>query len=291
MTSPLLSWRNVTSPTSARARELRGRPSAAPTAVETTPSMPERPRLAITLRRSPTAYGATIRSRSRIGLEAPTTSSPLGRDRPADGAGDLVRREPGLGGEQPVEPPGDLGVGGAPLREPVVAVVGPARQPGRPAAPEVELVVDRERALRPDAARLHRPDLDVVAAEQPGDRPRQRGVTGDHHPLDAAPEVGVEQQPVGADRVVPRAAPAVGSANSGQPGPAPAPAAAGPRRLLRRRRCGGRRSCCLGPNVQIPPPRAAVSAQSTYPRCPRRAPVPGPAPTGRPAPAGRRAAR
>ena len=55
---------------------VRGRPSAAPIAVETVPSMPDRPRLAITLRRPPTSYGATIRSRSRIGLEAPTTSSP-----------------------------------------------------------------------------------------------------------------------------------------------------------------------------------------------------------------------
>ena len=56
----------------------RGRPRAAPIAVETVPSMPDRPRLASTLRRSPTAYGATIRSRSRTGLEAPTTSSPSG---------------------------------------------------------------------------------------------------------------------------------------------------------------------------------------------------------------------
>ena len=77
-TSPLASCRNVTSPMSARARLLAGRPSAAPIAVDTTPSMPDSPRLATTLRRAPTRQPCSIRSRSRIGLEAPTCSSPSG---------------------------------------------------------------------------------------------------------------------------------------------------------------------------------------------------------------------
>ena len=63
---------------SAIARVLCGRPSAAPMALETVPSMPARPRLASTIRRSPTGWAVAIRSRSRIGLLAPTTSRPPG---------------------------------------------------------------------------------------------------------------------------------------------------------------------------------------------------------------------
>ena len=45
---------------------------------ETVPSMPARPRLASTIRRSPTGWARAIRSRSRIGLLAPTKSRPPG---------------------------------------------------------------------------------------------------------------------------------------------------------------------------------------------------------------------
>ena len=74
-TRPLASCRNVTSPISAKLL-VESRPRAAPMAELTVPSMPERPRLAMVLRRPPTSYRGTIRSRSRTGLEAPTTSSP-----------------------------------------------------------------------------------------------------------------------------------------------------------------------------------------------------------------------
>ena len=76
MTSPVWSCRKVRSPISARLRVECSRPRLAPIAVLMVPSIPDRPRLAITRRRSPTGAGRAIRSRSRIGLDAPTTSRP-----------------------------------------------------------------------------------------------------------------------------------------------------------------------------------------------------------------------
>ena len=55
-----------------------GRAIEAPIALERVPSMPASPRFATTIRRSPTGYGCAIRSRSRIGLLAPTKSIPPG---------------------------------------------------------------------------------------------------------------------------------------------------------------------------------------------------------------------
>ena len=102
-------------PSRARLRLPFRRASEAPIAVETVPSMPDRPRLAIILRRLPTSYAGPSRSRSRIGFEAPTTRWPPGGRARLDGASDVVRREPGRV-DQRVELARDRGVGVLPRR-------------------------------------------------------------------------------------------------------------------------------------------------------------------------------
>ena len=194
-TRPLASCRNVTSPSSASDRVLCGRPSAAPMALDTEPSMPARPRLPTTIRRSPTAYGATIRSRSRTGLEAPTNSSPPGGSAGADRPGDLVRRQRAAAAEQRVEAPGHVGVPGRATpaahgsgsrgcrRRP-----GLAGEPRRVDALELDPVDDDVHVVAgvgPARGAAHGVQLDVVAGQQPPHRPRQRRVPEHHDLLDA----------------------------------------------------------------------------------------------------------
>ena len=113
------------------------------------------------------------------GCEAPTTSRPPGGSGAADRAGDLVRREAGLGGEQRVE------LRGRPTR----SAVAPRLEPGRVVGPvdgePAASAVDGERPLRP-ARRAAGTETTSTSsrAEQPGDRPGQRRVPEDHDPLD-----------------------------------------------------------------------------------------------------------
>ena len=156
--------------------------SAAPTAVDTVPSMPEAPRLARTSGGS--AHGSA-RSRSRTALDDPATSSPVAGTAPATSRA-TARPVSGSASSTPRWPQRADRVGLAPPGQPgTVADAGHLRRP--------RVVAQREQ-------------LDVVAGEQLGDRPRQRGPAGHHHPLDVAAEV-LEQQPVGADRVRPAARP------------------------------------------------------------------------------------
>jgi hypothetical protein len=115
-----------------------------------------------------------------MGFDAPTTRSPSGGR---------------LGGQQRVELAADAGVGVTPAVEPGgvgVLVVD---------ADALEGAVDGERALGPDAGYWAAPHLDVVARQESGDRPRQRGVPEHDDPLHLVGQVGAEQQTVGADRV------------------------------------------------------------------------------------------
>ena len=212
-TSPLVSCRKVTSPSRAKARLVRGRARAAPIAEDTVPSMPARPRLATTIRCSPTGYSATIRSRSRTGLEAPTNSSPWGGQGGAQRARDVVRGQPLLGREEGVEAVAQLGVPAPPLGEPGG---GGARGAGLPRLRGpgqvlLGLVVGPGGAddaghpvpgVGPAGRTGDRDHLDVAARQQPGHRPGEGGVAVDHDLLDPAGELLVgEQQAVGADRV------------------------------------------------------------------------------------------
>ncbi len=90
--------------------------------------MPDRPRLAIVLRRPPTSYLGTIRSRSRTGLLAPTTSRPpAGRARATAPATSYGVGSPSSG-QQPVQGPARRVVCRLPAVEPV-RVVGRRRRP------------------------------------------------------------------------------------------------------------------------------------------------------------------
>ena len=81
------------------------RPRAAPIVAETVPSMPARPRLAMTLRRSPTKVRRHASwSRSRIGVRGTDVQHASGGYGGAHRTGDLLWRQARLGGEQLVEP-------------------------------------------------------------------------------------------------------------------------------------------------------------------------------------------
>ena len=239
ITRPLVSCRNVTSPISASARVAvraaergadRGRDravDAGEAAVGDAPCGGRRRRTR-----------ATIRSRSRIGLEAPTTSSPPGGSGAADRPGDLVRREVGLGGQQRVEPAGDR------RRSAARQSLEPGRVVGaRPAAARRTSRSSTGNGRVGQTPRAGGVDhLDVVAARAAGCTGRDRvGCPQTTTRSTCAAEVAVEQQPVGADRVGRRCASrwtARRAAASRRPGRAPAPAAR--RRRRRPRRCAGR---------------------------------------------------
>ena len=170
----------------------------------------------MTLRRPPTSYLGTIRSRSRIGLEAPTTSSP-----PA-------------GRARATAPATSYGVRSASAREQRVERAAPTRRSAARHAVEPGGVVgcldDRpglEVLRRPGtAARSRRP-------ARHGRAPRRRRAAAAASPGGTAwggrtprparprrPSGAVEQQPVAAERGRrPCGDPLVGSANSGQPRP------------------------------------------------------------------------
>ncbi len=157
------------------------RPRAAPIAVETVPSIPASPRLPITsrrcagrVRRAPSGpgRGRAASSPRRAGPRASRPRRP--RQPPAaaaasGSAGDEARRAGGSARGRPV------------------ATRRPSRQ-GRSLRPSGMAV--RCRATRPGSVATprgsgHRDDLDVSPRDQPGHRPGQRGVPGDHHPFDA----------------------------------------------------------------------------------------------------------
>ncbi len=71
----------------------------------------------------------------------------------------------------------------------------------------VVLGSDRERAVGPATPRTHRDDLDVLAGHQPLHRAGQRRVPEHDDALDSFAELGTQQQPVGADRALPRPGP------------------------------------------------------------------------------------
>ena len=200
MTRAVASCRKVTSPTYAIARVLRRRPSAAPIAVETVPSMPARPRLASTIRCSPTGCAVAIRSRSRIGLLAPTKSSPPGGLAALTTAATSYGVRPGCSATK-------VSIRRPSARSAVAPLLEPGRVVGLGGDGDV-LGGDGRGPVGPATLGAHRDDLDVLAREQPHHRPGQRRVPEDDDPLDARAEVGAEQQPVGADRVRARPRPA-----------------------------------------------------------------------------------
>ena len=124
-----------------------------------------------------------MRSRSRIGLDAPTTSRLLGREGADDRAGDVVRRQRGSSASsRSIRRPSATSACLPPL-EPVgvVALRRPrdrrrARRPG-PVAPATRPDPARPAPRRPRARAAGSPD-----ATASGDR--------DHDPLDLAPQVG-----------------------------------------------------------------------------------------------------
>ena len=173
---------------------------------------------------------------------------PLGREGPADRAGDLVRREVGLGGEQRVEPSRRR-----PRRRPATPRAS-AGSSGASTVEPLELAGPRRTAAppRPRGAGAG-PDLDVVAGEQPGDRAGEGRVAEDDDPLDPAAQLAVEQQPVAAQRVRRRCGSrwwARRAAASRRP--RRAPGRAGRRRRRRRRRCAGPGDADLGQTVRSP---------------------------------------
>ena len=192
---PVASCRKVTSPISASARVVCGRPSAAPIALETVPSMPARPRLAMTLRRSPTSYARDhqVEVADRAGGTDPQQA--LRWHGPADGTGHLVRRQVGLVAQQRVELTADRPVGGRPRVEPRgVARIG-RRRPG-------DGVVDRGTAAR---ATARRPPTSQTSTSS---RARSRLIGRDSVGCPAtttrstcSPSSPLEQQAVGPERV------------------------------------------------------------------------------------------
>ena len=160
----------------------------------------------------PRGYGATIRSRSRTGLEAPTKSRPPGGTAALTAPATCCGVSRPRAASSPSSRRRDVGVAALPLVEP-----GPS---SRSARISVGLLAGEPPAARPRSRPGPRPggrvprvgpagraadgdDLEVVAGQQPGHRPRQRRVPEDHDLLDPAGELVVaEQQPVGADHVV-----------------------------------------------------------------------------------------
>ena len=138
---------------------------------------------------------ATIRSRSRIGLDAPTKSSPPSGSSSADGTGDFVRRQVGLVPQQRVQLTADGAVGCLPRGQPR-GIVG-----GRVDARSTSWLTGKGRSDQQPGER-DRDDLDVVARQQPGHRPRQRRVADHDDALDPVAEVAAEQHAIGPDRVV-----------------------------------------------------------------------------------------
>ncbi len=124
--SPLASWRNATSPM--RSTVGVAEPSATPTAVETTPSMPLAPRLART--RTP-SRGAPYHSTSRTGIDDDTT-----RLAPSGSAARTSRATPGSVGSArsaSVRPMASWALASADVHRAPHGVPVPAREAGRTA--------------------------------------------------------------------------------------------------------------------------------------------------------------
>ncbi len=189
-----MSCRNVTSPISARARELlraaqRGADRGGDGAVDAGQAAVGDHLAAVADR---VGAGHQVEVADRAG--GADDEQALGRQRAAHRARHLVRRQVGLGGEQRVQPA--------------------ARRRGRPRATARARPGRRRSAVgrgdrgRPGTvARPTRPAARVATTstssrgQQPGDRAGQRGVAEHDDPLDAATEVGVQQESVAAERV------------------------------------------------------------------------------------------
>ena len=183
------SCRKVTSPTYAIARVLRGRPSAAPIALERVPSMPARPRLASTIRRSPTGWAVAIRSRSRIGLLAPTKSRPPGGLAALTAAATSYGVRPGWSADERVDPRGQRAVGRR--ATPRARRRRRRRRPARP--PSCSEATGNGRSGQRPRARTETTSTSG-ARQQLRDRPGQRRVPEHDDPLDPGAEVGAEEQ-------------------------------------------------------------------------------------------------
>ena len=176
--------------------------------------MPARPRLASTIRRSPTGCGGGHQVEVADGVARADEQQPAGRVRGVDGGGDLVRREPGLVGHE-------------------ARRCGP-RAPGRPrATPRAR----RRRASGDWAPRRTRARAETGCARS-GQRPRARTETTSTSGRDSSratgrdrvgwpktttrsmrcAQLGAEEQPVGADRVGAGARPAARLGEQRPPG-------------------------------------------------------------------------
>ena len=143
--------------------------------------MPASPRLASTIRCSPTGCAVAIRSRSRIGLLAPRKSSPPGGLAALTTAATSYGVRPGCSPTKAsIRRPSDA-VGLAPLLQPG-GVVGVG-------ADGVVLGGDRRRPVGPATLRAHRDDLDVLAGQQPLHRAGQRRVPEHDDALDCVRRV------------------------------------------------------------------------------------------------------
>ena len=160
--------------------------------------MPDSPRLAITLRRSPTGYGAGHQVQVTDRARRADHEQSVGRQRPADRPDHRVRRQVGLLGQQRVETLGDVAVGLLPARQPRRVVRFRGRR------------LDRRRTRYGRSAQTPRVG---VASTSTSARPSSWGPGA--RAWDArrrrrarcCAQVGVEQQPVAAQGVARRCGP------------------------------------------------------------------------------------
>ena len=187
-TSPVASCSSVRSPSSAVTGAPE--PQATPTAVETSPSMPARPRLANT---AGAAAPTGARSRSRTGFEEPTTSTSVDPS--------AARTTAATSGPVSASEPASSESSRARVRSSASRHRANHARSASPGSGQLDVVDHRRRGtsrVGPVGVRGRHDELDVRAGEQLADRPRQRGVADDDHPFHLGAEAG-QQQPVRAE--------------------------------------------------------------------------------------------